>query len=97
VVAAERAGHIEDPFPGGQSYRQVVDATSEFLHDLATDWDGRRVLVIAHSANKWALGCLLSGIPIEELVGAPAQWREGRHYTLPTPWPDAAAAGNAQA
>src|SRR5262249_47938728 len=26
VLAAERARHIDDPFPGGQSYRQVIQA-----------------------------------------------------------------------
>jgi hypothetical protein len=43
--------------------------------------------VIAHSANKWALECLLAGGSIEELVDAPAERREGWHYTLPVPWP----------
>ncbi|KOY59531.1 histidine phosphatase family protein [Streptomyces sp. XY332] len=87
ALADRRVRHIDDPFPGGQSYRQVIDATSDFLHDLATGWDGRRVLVIAHSANKWALDCLLTGKSIEDLVDAPFGWREGWHYTLPTGWP----------
>ncbi|WP_141577735.1 histidine phosphatase family protein [Actinomadura sp. WMMA1423] len=84
VLAAERARHIDRPFPGGQSYRDVLAATEEFLHDLATDHDGRTVLVIAHSANKWALDCLLAGAALEELVDAPFGWREGWRYTLPT-------------
>jgi broad specificity phosphatase PhoE len=87
VVAGERAKHIDTPFPGGQSYREVIQATSEFLHDVALRWEGRRVLVIAHSANKWAIDCLLADGSIEELVDAPAEWREGWHYTLPVPWP----------
>ncbi|QWF84284.1 histidine phosphatase family protein [Amycolatopsis sp. CA-230715] len=85
-LAGKRARHIDDPFPGGQSYRQVIQATSEFLHDLAASWSGRRVLVIAHSANKWALDCLLTGAAIEDLVDAPFGWREGWHYTLPDRW-----------
>lgn len=87
LVARERAEHIDTPFPGGQSYREVIAATSDFLHDVAADWNGRRVLVIAHSANKWAIDCLLAGGSIEELIDAPAEWGEGRHYTLPAPWP----------
>lgn len=83
VLAPLRSRHIDDPYPGGQSYRQVIQATGEFLHDLATDWDGRRVLLISHSANKWALDCLLAGARIEDLVDAPFGWREGWHYTLP--------------
>lgn len=86
VLAAERRRRIDVPFPGGQSYRQVIAATADFLRDLAAGWDGRRVLVIAHSANKWALDCLLTGASIEDLVDAPYGWREGWHYTLPTGW-----------
>ncbi|RKN66010.1 histidine phosphatase family protein [Streptomyces klenkii] len=84
VLAAERARHIDVPFPGGQSYREVIEATNDFLHDLGTEWQGRRVLVIAHSANKWALDYLLTGASIEDLVDAPFNWQEGWHYTLPT-------------
>ncbi|QKW51732.1 histidine phosphatase family protein [Streptomyces buecherae] len=87
VLAGERARHIDDPYPGGQSYRQVIQATSDFLHDLAAGWNGQRVLLIAHSANKWALDCLLTGAAIEDLVDAPFGWREGWHYTLPADWP----------
>jgi alpha-ribazole phosphatase/probable phosphoglycerate mutase len=86
VLAAQRARHIDQPFPGGQSYRQILTATGDFLQNLAEDWDGQRVLVIAHSANKWALDCLLTGAVLEELVDAPFRWREGWTYILPTNW-----------
>ena len=85
-LAAERSLHIYEPFPGGQSYRQVIDAMGDFLHDLAAGWDSCRVVVIAHSANKWALDCLLCGQRIEDLVDAPFGWQEGWHYQLPTSW-----------
>jgi alpha-ribazole phosphatase/probable phosphoglycerate mutase len=85
-LAAERARHIDRPYPGGQSYRDVVDATRDFLRDLASRWDGRRVVVISHSANKWALDCLLCGAVLEDLIEAPFGWREGWQYTLPAGW-----------
>lgn len=87
VLAAQRLRRIDEPFPGGQSYRQVIEATRSFLHDLASGWDGASVLVVAHSANRWALECLLSGGVIEELVVAPFEWQPGWHHTLPTPFP----------
>lgn len=87
VLAPERARRIDVPFPGGQSYRQVIAATADFLRDLAAAWSGQRVLVIAHSANKWALDCLLTGASIEDLVDAPFEWQQGWHYTLPADWP----------
>ncbi len=85
-VAAERSRRIDEPFPGGQSYRQVVDQTRAFLHDLVAGWDGSRVVVVAHSANRWALDCLLGGARLEDLVDAPFEWREGWLYRLPTGW-----------
>ena len=81
-VAAVRARHVDTPFPAGESYRQVVERTAEILGDLRRDWDGRRVCVIAHSANRWALDHLLHGTPLEELVDAPFAWREGWEYRL---------------
>lgn len=83
-LAAERSRRIDDPYPGGQSYRQVVAQTRDFLRDLCADWDGRRVVIISHSANKWALDCLLGGAALEDLVDAPFGWREGWRYLLPT-------------
>ena len=81
-VAAQRRHRIEEPFPGGESYRQVVDRTADFLVDLVRDWDGRRVVVIAHSANRWALEVLLGGRRLEELVAAPFQWQPGWLYRV---------------
>lgn len=83
---AERAKRVETPFPGGQSYRDVVNQTREFLRELACDYDGKRVLVIAHSANRWSLQNLLEGMTLEDVIVAPFDWQEGWEYTLPTGW-----------
>ncbi|MEO8458877.1 MAG: histidine phosphatase family protein, partial [Chloroflexota bacterium] len=48
---AERANRLETPFPNGESYRDVVNGTRALLQDLARDYDGKRVLLISHSAN----------------------------------------------
>ncbi len=85
-LAAERFRHIDEPYPGGQSYRQVVAQMRDFLRDLASGWDGSKMLVISHSANKWALDCLFNGRALEELVDAPFNWQEGWIYSLPTGW-----------
>jgi broad specificity phosphatase PhoE len=77
-----RARYIDRPFPNGQSYSQVVAATRAFLSDLADAWDGRRVLIVAHSANRYALQVLLGGARLEELVDAPFQWQPGWEYTF---------------
>ena len=85
-LTAERSRHLDEPFPDGQSYREIVDQMREFLRDLAVNWEGSRVVIIAHSANKWALDYLLKGIALEELVDAPFGWQEGWRYELPGGW-----------
>jgi broad specificity phosphatase PhoE len=95
-VAAERLHRVTTPFPGGQSYEDVVRATEAFLHDLAAGWDGRHVLLIAHSANRWALQVLLTGARLEELVVAPFDWQPGWFFTLPSPPSLSSQTGTAQ-
>jgi len=72
---------IDTPFPGGQSYRQVLELTRSFLEDIKSLYDGRVVLVVAHSANRWCLKHLLDGgAPLENLVDAPFDWQPGWEY-----------------
>lgn len=85
-LAAERIRHIAEPFPGGESYRQVVARMASFLSDLAQNWDGKRVLLIAHAAPRFAIDHLLNGTPLEWLVSAPTEWRAGWSYSLPSAW-----------
>ncbi|MEV4802980.1 histidine phosphatase family protein [Nonomuraea sp. NPDC049421] len=89
-LEGNRARHIDHPWPGGQSYQDVVELTKEFLIDLAGNWDGKKVLVIAHSANRWALQHLLTGVPLADVVDRPFAWQPGWTYELPTAWKGAA-------
>ena len=63
-------------------YRDCVERMRSFLADVAHEFDGRRVLVIAHAAQRWALRNLLEGVPLEELVDAPFDWQEGWEYRV---------------
>jgi alpha-ribazole phosphatase/probable phosphoglycerate mutase len=81
-VERERARRIDEPFPGGESYRQTVDRMRSFLADVAAGHDPGRVIVIGHSATRWALDHLLKGVPLEELVAVPFDWQEGWVYEL---------------
>ena len=76
-----RRAHIDAPFDGGESYRDVVARTRDLLDERKTQHDGSRVLLIGHSANRWALDHLFRGTPLEELVG-PFDWQPGWRYTL---------------
>jgi broad specificity phosphatase PhoE len=81
-IERQRLRRLDEPFPGGESYRQVVERTRSFLNDVIPELEGLRVLLIAHSANRWALQHLLLRIPLEEVVAAPFEWQEGWEYRL---------------
>jgi broad specificity phosphatase PhoE len=82
VVAQQRAQHIEMPWPEGESYVDVVSRTKDFLDDLMHNRDGQRVLVVAHSANRWALQHLLEGRDLRTLVTADFAWQPGWEFKV---------------
>jgi broad specificity phosphatase PhoE len=85
LVTAERAKHVDVSFPGGESYAESVERVRSFLYDLGRGWAGARVLVIGHTATRWALDHLLLDIPLDDLVEAPFEWQEGWEYVVGPP------------
>jgi alpha-ribazole phosphatase/probable phosphoglycerate mutase len=81
-IDAERLRCISTPFPGGQSYEQVVEQVRGFLADAAERWSGERIVVIGHSATRWALDLIVNGVPFETSVTSPFAWRPGWKYVI---------------
>ena len=77
-----RIEHLDNPYPGGESWRQAVARVGRFLADLPLRWDGQRVLVIGHVATRWGLDISIDGAALEDLVGQDFAWREGWEYRL---------------
>lgn len=82
-LEAERHARLDEPFPGGESWRQAVARVGGALDELARTRGGQRVLLIGHVATRWALDHLVCGNRLEDLADAPFAWREGWEYTLP--------------
>jgi broad specificity phosphatase PhoE len=78
----ERSRRLERPFPEGESWREAVARVVSFLHEVAAEREGQRVLVIGHVATRWALDHHVLGVPLEELVATPFQWQEGWEYSV---------------
>ena len=69
------------PYPGGESWQQAVKCTGAVLKDLERR-AGRRVLLIGHTATRWALEHHLDGRPLETLLGEGSLQRQaGWEYT----------------
>jgi broad specificity phosphatase PhoE len=79
---AGRLDHLDQPYPGGESWRQAVTRVGRFLTDLPLRWDGRRVLVIGHVATRWGLDHFINGVPLENLAREDFAWREGWEYRI---------------
>jgi broad specificity phosphatase PhoE len=82
VVHGNRRAHLDDAYPGGETWREAVGRCGRAVADLPSRWDGRRVLVVGHVATFWGLEHAGRGIPLESLVDAPFVWREGWEYQL---------------
>jgi broad specificity phosphatase PhoE len=79
---AERRLRIDTPFPGGESWREAVERVILFLEELVQERQGQRVLLIGHVATRWALDHFVHRRPLEELIDAPFNWRDGWDYEL---------------
>jgi broad specificity phosphatase PhoE len=82
LLESKRSKHIDVPFPEGESYRDVVMRVQDFLQGLSHAWDGKSVVIIGHSATRWALDHLLCGQALSDLVNARFSWQEGWRYTM---------------
>ena len=77
-----QAAHIEVPYLGGESWRQAVERVAGFLDELRGERDGERILVIGHSATRFALEVVAEGRALEDLVSTPFEWEPGWEYVL---------------
>lgn len=70
---------VAEPFPGGESYIQVVDRMIPWLEEMRSQ-AVRRLVVVGHRATLYALDHLLLGTPLLEAVRKPFVWRPGWVY-----------------
>jgi 2,3-bisphosphoglycerate-dependent phosphoglycerate mutase len=77
-LETERARHVDEPWPGGESWRRAVARVDSLLDEV----DGRRLLLIGHIATYWALEHRVRGRPLEELAAEEFAWCPGWEYEL---------------
>ena len=79
---AGRPDHLDQPYPGGESWRAAAARVGRFLADLPLRWSGQRVLVIGHTATRWGLEHHLRGTRLEDLADGDFTWQPGWEYVL---------------
>ena len=81
-IAALRGRAVEEPFPGGESYTQVVARMIPWLEEIRSRRE-QRLLVIGHRATHYTLEHLLLGTPLAEVIRKPFAWQPGWSYQYP--------------
>ena len=84
-IEQQRLAHLADPFPGGESYQQVVDRVGAWLRDAVREYGASTVLVVGHRAPFYALEHLVTGVTLHDAVKSPWTWQPGWLYRLRKP------------
>ena len=78
--------HIDNPFPNGESLRDVEKRIKDFIEFLKASYDNKRVGIVAHRAPQLALEVLTKNISWEEAIEKDWRkqkaWRPGWKYTI---------------
>jgi broad specificity phosphatase PhoE len=84
-MEAARMDAIDNPYPKGESYRQVASRMRGFLAHLAATHEGQSIMLIGHAATLYTLRHLLEDLPLEETLGVWPQ-RPWRFCVAPNRW-----------
>ena len=83
-VESQLAMHLVAPFPGGESYGDVVARVRACLEEVLAENEGQTILVVGHRATWFAFEHLLRRRPLAEVVTAPWRWQAGWRYDAPS-------------
>ena len=76
--------HIDNPFPNGESLKDVELRMRDFLKYLKDNYDGKTVGIIAHRAPQLALDVILNKISWEDAINndwrKKGAWQPGWEY-----------------
>jgi broad specificity phosphatase PhoE len=81
-VLADRLRFVDEPYPGGESWRQAVDRVAAVTDDVRRRWPDGRVLVVGHVATRWGLQVALTGERLERLAEQEFTWQPGWQFGL---------------
>jgi broad specificity phosphatase PhoE len=80
--AASFKDHMEDfvdePFPNGESYRDVEARLASFVDFLRKNYDGKHIAIVAHQAPQLALDVILRGKSWQQAIDE--DWRKTKAW-----------------
>jgi broad specificity phosphatase PhoE len=79
-VHDHRAEYATKPFPGGESFADVVARVEPLLAEVKAAHEGGTVVIIGHSAIYFALEVLLKGRDLQTMLGERWRWMDVWHW-----------------
>jgi broad specificity phosphatase PhoE len=79
------AAHASTPYPGGESYEQVVQRVASFLDELSGRGESGLVVLVTHRAVLFSLQHLLEGVALADALQAPFAYQPGWTFELASP------------
>jgi broad specificity phosphatase PhoE len=77
---------ISEPFPNGESYKDVKTRIADFLEFLKKNYDGKSVAIVGHKAPQLSLDVLLKGKTWKQALAEDwrktKSWQPGWEYEL---------------
>ena len=78
--------HIEDPFPNGESLKDVESRVKDFLKYIKECYNGKTIGIIAHRATQLAIEVITKNITWKEAIQNDwrknGEWQPGWEYIL---------------
>jgi broad specificity phosphatase PhoE len=81
-VHGQRLMFLDEPYPGGESWRDAAARVGRFLDDLRTVNQSGPILIIGHTATRLGLDHYLGGVSLAEWLSTPHPWQPGWRYQL---------------
>jgi broad specificity phosphatase PhoE len=69
---------VHEPFPNGESYRDVEARMQSLCDELREKYPGKRVVLLAHQAPQLALDVIVKGKNWEQAIAE--DWRRTKAY-----------------
>lgn len=70
--------YIDEPFPNGESYKDVEKRIADFLEFLKKNYAGKKVAIVAHQAPQLTLEVLLNNKTWEQAIAE--DWRKTKSW-----------------
>ena len=78
--------HIEEPFPNGESLKDVEKRIESFIKDIKQKYEGKTIAIVAHRAPQLAFEVLTKNVTWEEALEKDWRrtkaWQPGWEYTI---------------